>query len=96
MHSAAPAKTTLFATYFALIALLALSAAAAKWQIGPLWNLFIALGIAAVKTALVFLVFMQLRYQRGLVRVFALAGFLWLAISGVLTFSDYLTRGWTP
>ncbi len=40
------------------------------------------------------LFFMQLRYQRGLVRIFALAGFFWLAIAGVLTFADYLTCGW--
>ena len=53
-----------------------------------------SLVIAAAKTALVFLFFMQLWYQRGLIRIFAAAGFFWLAIIGVLTFCDYLTRGW--
>ena len=44
--------------------------------------------------ALIFAYFMQLRWHRGLIWVFAGAGFFWLGIAGVLTFSDYLTRGW--
>jgi cytochrome c oxidase subunit 4 len=79
--------------YVALMVLLVLTALASKAPLGPL-NTPISLLIAAVKTALVFLFFMQLWYQRGLVRIFAAAGFFWLAIIGVLTFCDYLTRGW--
>lgn len=94
MHSEGPTKPTLLAIYAALMVLLALSAWAASWPIGAVWNLILALAIAAVKTTLIFLVFMQLRYQRGLVRLFACVGLLWLSIAGVLTFSDYLTRNW--
>jgi len=93
MHSAGPTKPVLYVTYAALMGLLGLSAWAAYWPIGQLWNFAIALLIAAIKTALVFFIFMQLRYQRGLIRVFAAAGFFWLAIAGILTFSDYITRG---
>lgn len=94
MNTDGPTKSTLFITYALLMGLLSLSAWAAFWPIGQTWNLIVALTIAAVKTALVFLIFMQLRYQSGLIRVFAAAGFLWLAIAGVLTFSDYFTRNW--
>lgn len=90
MH-ATPA--TLFRAYVALMVLLALTAAATLLPSGP-WALPLSLAIAFAKLLLVFLFFMQLRYQRGLVRIFAAAGFFWLAIAGVLTFSDYLTRGW--
>lgn len=89
----AATRSTLFRAYGALMVLLALTAAATLLPKGP-WSLPIALTIAIAKTAVVFLVFMQLRYQRGLVRIFAIAGFFWLAIAGVLTFSDYLTRDW--
>ncbi len=86
-------RSTLFRAYGALMLLLALTAAATFLPKGP-WSLPISLTIAVAKTAVVFLFFMQLRYQRGLVRIFAIAGFFWLAIAGVLTFADYLTRDW--
>lgn len=86
-------RSTLFKAYTALMALLALTAAATRLPPGP-WALPLSLAIATAKLLLVFLFFMQLRYQRGLVRVFAVAGFFWLAIAGVLTFADYLTRDW--
>ncbi len=92
MKATAPSVPVLLATYGALMALLVLTALTSFAQLGA-WQMPVALSIAAAKTALVFLVFMQLRYQRGLVRVFALAGFFWLALIGGLTFADYLTRG---
>ncbi len=93
MKNTSPTRSVLVVNYGALMVLLGLTAGAAEVKLGA-WQMPVALLIAAVKTALVFLVFMQLRYQRGLVRVFAVAGFFWLAIIGVLTFTDYLTRAW--
>jgi len=93
MSAMAPTRSTLFIAYGALMALLALTALASFLPRGP-WTLLLALTIAAVKTTIVFLFFMQLKYQRGLVRIFAIAGFFWLAIAGALTFTDYLTRQW--
>ncbi|HWL17824.1 MAG TPA: cytochrome C oxidase subunit IV family protein [Opitutus sp.] len=84
-------RSTLFRSYGVLMLLLALTAAATRLPPGP-WTLPVSLVIALAKTAIVFLYFMQLRYQRGLVRIFALAGFVWLGIAGLLTFADYLTR----
>ncbi len=86
-------RATLIRAYVGLMVLLALTAVATLLPKGP-WALPIALAIATAKMAIVFLVFMQLRHQRGLVRIFAVAGFFWLGIAGVLTFADYLTRNW--
>lgn len=87
----AATRSTLFRAYGALMVLLGLTAAAVYLPAGP-WALPISLAIATAKLVIVFWFFMQLRYQRGLVRVAAVAGFFWLAIAGGLTFADYLTR----
>lgn len=91
--NAEPTTKTYLVNYAVLMVLLVLTALASKAPLGVL-KTPTSLLIAAAKTALVFLFFMQLWYQRGLIRIFAAAGFFWLAIIGVLTFSDYFTRGW--
>jgi cytochrome c oxidase subunit 4 len=53
----------------------------------------VALAIAGSKAVLIMLYFMHLRYSNRLTSVFAVAGFLWLAILIALCLSDYLTRG---
>ncbi len=55
-------------------------------------NTVIALTIAAIKSAMVMLVFMHLRHATKLTWIIAVAGFLWLCIMITFTFSDYLTR----
>jgi cytochrome c oxidase subunit 4 len=79
--------------YLVLLALLALTATATLLPPGP-WSTPIALGVALVKAALIFIYFMRLREQTGLVRLFAVAGFFWLAILMTLTCADFFTRGW--
>ncbi|HWA87747.1 MAG TPA: cytochrome C oxidase subunit IV family protein [Opitutus sp.] len=88
-----PKRSTLFLCFGALLVLLTLAALVPLLPPGP-WLLPLSLAIAAAKTAIIFLFFMHLRYQRGLVRVFAVAGFFWLGLAAALTLSDYLTRGW--
>ena len=78
--------------YLVLLALLALTAVATLLPPGS-WSTPIALGIAGTKAALIFIFFMRLRERSGLIRIFALAGFFWLAILVGLTFVDYFTRG---
>ena len=90
---AEPKPATLLLCFVALMALLAAAAFVPVLLAGP-WLLICSLGIAVAKLAIIFLFFMHLRYQRGLMRVFAVAGFFWLAIAATLTLSDYLTRGW--
>ena len=90
---AAPSRPPYLRVYFALLALLALTAIAAQMPTG-VWALLIALAIATAKLLLIFAFFMRLREHRGLPWLFAAAGFFWLGIALVLTFSDYLTRAW--
>ena len=82
----------LILVYVALLALLGLTATATLLPPGP-WSTPVALAIAAGKAMLIFIYFMRLRERPGLVRVFALAGFFWLAILMGLTVADFFTRG---
>jgi cytochrome c oxidase subunit 4 len=91
--AAALSPRQLVLVYLALLALLALTATATLLPVGP-WSTPLALGIAVAKVALIFVYFMRLREQPGVVRLFALAGFLWLALLLALTFTDFATRGW--
>jgi cytochrome c oxidase subunit 4 len=81
--------------YLALVALLIATVLAGAIDLG--WfNLFIAMTIAVVKAVMVVLWFMHVKYSGKLVWVFSAAAFLWLGILLVLTFSDYVSRGWVP
>jgi cytochrome c oxidase subunit 4 len=95
MHAGenAPSAKTIFIVYFSLLAIFAL-AVGAGFLPASRWKLPLGLFIAAVKMLLIFLFFMRLRYQKGIIRVFAFAAFFWLAIILTLTFADYLTRDW--
>lgn len=88
-----PAVTprTLFAAFGALLLLLLAAALVPHLPSGP-WSGALSLAIAAAKVAVIALCFMQLRYHRGLIRVFAGAGLFWLGIALALTLADYLTR----
>jgi cytochrome c oxidase subunit 4 len=59
-------------------------------------GVLVALFIAIIKAGLVVLYFMHVKYASRLTKIFVSAAFLWLAIFFALTFSDYLTRTWSP
>ena len=80
--------------YLALMVLLVLTASASRLRAGW-YSTPIALIAAIAKLTLIFWFFMNLSRQRALVRIFAVAGFFWLAVLIVLAASDYLTRGWS-
>ena len=88
-----PSARTYFFNGVALLALLALTIAAAYVDLGP-FNTLAAMMIALMKAALIVLFFMHLRYSKPLTWVFAGAGFFWLGIMLALALADYLTRGW--
>jgi cytochrome c oxidase subunit 4 len=83
----------IFKVYGGLMALLLLTASASRLASGW-YSMPVALGAAVAKLALIFWFFMNLGRQRPLVRIFAAAGFFWLAVLIVLSASDYLTRAW--
>jgi cytochrome c oxidase subunit IV len=88
--SEGPRSANLYWTAVALGVLLAATVLASRalGAGGPIANLV----IAALKAALVAVVFMHLRWSSPLQRLFAGAGLFWLAILFTLTFADYMTR----
>ena len=75
----------------ALVALLALSVAAAFSPLGAA-KTTVSLAIAGVKAALIAVVFMRLDRSSNLVRLAALAGLVFASFLFLLTAGDYLTR----
>jgi cytochrome c oxidase subunit 4 len=82
-----------FAVFFALALGTILTVAASRVDLG--WgNTPVALAIATIKAVLVILFFMHVIHSTRLTWVIILGSFLWLGVLFVLTFADYLTRGW--
>lgn len=64
-------------------------------QIGSVINNLVALAIAIVKAYLVVSIFMGVKWGTKLVKMWAIAGFVWLPLLlGV--FFDYMSRAWEP
>ena len=57
-------------------------------------NTVAAIGIACLKASLVILFFMHVRYSPKLTWLVVAGSLFWLGILLVVTFGDYLTRGW--
>ncbi len=91
---ASPERRTLYQIYISLIVLLVLTAIGAKLPVSAGIHDLLAFGISVAKTILIVLVFMEVHYNKGVVRVFAGAGLVWLFLLFLLTFTDYLTRSW--
>lgn len=85
------AQKRLAIVWLALMALLALTVTGSFAVTGAV-SAVVSFGVAAAKVALIFWFFMQLRTEKGLVRVFAVGAIAWLLI--LLTFAaiDYATR----
>jgi cytochrome c oxidase subunit 4 len=91
MSTHVASRSVYYATFAALLILLLLTLLAARFDLGRL-SLAVAMLIAVVKAALIVVYFMHVRHGSSLVRAFAAAGFLWLAILLTLAMADYLTR----
>jgi len=70
-----------------------LTVQAAYFDLGA-FNTVVAVGIALIKATLVVLFFMHAKYSTRLTWGVVAGSLFWLGILLVLTFSDYLTRGW--
>ncbi len=71
-----------------LLGLTAATVAVAGVDLGR-WVIITALGIASIKSLLVLNIFMHLKFEERVFRVFALVAAVTLAIFIVLTFFDY-------
>jgi cytochrome c oxidase subunit 4 len=87
-----PQHSVSYATYLliwlGLISLTATTVAVAGIDLGR-WVILTALGIASIKTLLVLAIFMHLKFEDRVFRVFLAVALLTLAIFIVLTFFDY-------
>ena len=81
-------------TFLALMGLLVLTVGANLVNLGP-FGLVVALGIAIAKAALIFLIFMEVRYSHPMTWLFAAAAFVWLLILLTISMTDYATRDWS-
>ncbi|HZH98996.1 MAG TPA: cytochrome C oxidase subunit IV family protein [Fimbriimonadaceae bacterium] len=95
-------------TFFILMVLMGLTILAAEVNaahflgflgvtdyLGSYINNAIALTIAVIKATLVVMYFMGVKYGSKLIKVYALAGFVWFFLL-LLIFGDYVTRSWEP
>ena len=89
-----PKHRTLFIVYVSLIILLVLTAIGAKIPLSADVHDLFAFGISVAKTVLIALIFMEVHYNKGVIRIFAGAGLVWLFLLFLLTLSDYFTRAW--
>jgi cytochrome c oxidase subunit IV len=101
-HAYHPPISLYYKVFGALIFLTAVTVVVAFQDFG-VFNNVIALTIAGIKTTLVVLFFMHVKYERKLTKLFAAAGFIWLAILIAFTLQDTETRrhtlgpqGWAP
>jgi cytochrome c oxidase subunit 4 len=93
MAEAIPKKKYAF-VWAALMILLFATWGLSRLDLKP-FGMAIALTISVLKTILIVLYFMHLRYSSRLVWVAAATGLVWLIIFVDLTMSDYLTRGYS-
>jgi cytochrome c oxidase subunit 4 len=96
-----PTPKNYFAVFIALMILLALTVAAAHIDFdahlpGHGWSIAVAMTIALIKGVMIVWIFMHVGYGKRTTWAFAAAGFFWLGILFVLTFSEYITRNRPP
>ena len=89
-HPVAAARTYVL-VWIGLLALLMLTLGSAYLRLGWL-NGVVNLAIAVAKTLLIMTFFMHLRSSHYVLKLFAAAGFFWLAILIGLSLSDFLAR----
>ena len=99
-HTHHIAMSTYYLVFGFLMVMLCLTVGA--WYIDehvmPLgsWSIPIALAIATIKALAIVWIFMHVKFSSKLVQIFACTGIVFMGIMFVLTFNDYLTRGWVP
>ncbi|HEY7745629.1 MAG TPA: cytochrome C oxidase subunit IV family protein [Desulfuromonadales bacterium] len=89
-HPAVPYRTFVI-VWALLLVLTAITVAVSRIHLGAL-NIWVALGIASLKSALVIFFFMHLKYERLLFKLLLLLALVTLATFIGLTFFDVLYR----
>lgn len=85
------ARKRLTLVWLALMVLLALTVAG-SFTVTEASSAVVSFGVATAKVVLIFWFFMQLRTEKGLIRVFAVGAIAWLAILLTMLAIDNVTR----
>ncbi|HEY5611851.1 MAG TPA: cytochrome C oxidase subunit IV family protein [Thermoanaerobaculia bacterium] len=93
-HHVTP-KSIYFVIFGILMILTAVTYLVSQIDLGRGLNTAVAMAIAVSKATLVILYFMHVRYSTRLTWVIVIGSFVWLGVLFVLTFSDYVSRGWS-
>ena len=91
-HSVSP--KIYVAVFVALVIFSIATYSIAKIDLGP-FNARGAVLIAAIKSMLVILIFMHVKYSSKMTKVTVVAGFCFLLILLGLSMTDYISRSWT-
>lgn len=83
--------TTLILVWLGLIALTSITVSVAGIDLGQ-YTLFIALLIAAIKSTLVINIFMHIKFEEAIFKVFLAVSGVTLAVIFTLTFFDFIYR----
>ena len=86
-----PSLGAYIGVFLALMALTGLTVAVAYMDLGAL-AAPVALAIAAVKATLVITIFMHVRYESRLIKLYAVSGFVFVAILLVITMGEHSGR----
>jgi cytochrome c oxidase subunit 4 len=91
-HQHAPVRyRTFIVVWVLLLALTAVTVTVSRIHLGPL-NIWVALSIASIKSALVIFFFMHLKYETLVFKIFLLGALVTLAVFIGLNFFDVLYR----
>lgn len=88
-----PVKTYVL-VFLALIMFTGLTAGIAFIDLGP-FNALVAIVIAMIKSMLVILFFMHVKYSQRMTKAAIVGGFFFLLILLTLSMTDYITRPWS-
>lgn len=90
-HSHIVPYRTFILIWGALLILTGVTVAVARLDLGA-WNIWVAIGIATLKSSLVVLIFMHLKYEHWLFKIALVSALVILAIFIGLNFFDVLYR----
>ena len=94
MHSA-PSVRTLVLVWLTLTIMTIVTFEVSKIEMGE-WNIVVALLIAFFKMMLVILIFMNVKAESPLTKLFVGAGFFWMVLLLGQVAIDYISRAWMP
>jgi len=85
---------TFTSVWVALLILTGVTVGVAYLNLGA-FSIVAALVIATIKSLLVALFFMEVRYSHAITKIVIVAGILWLLIMLLLSLTDYASRAWS-